>query len=341
MKAASSTSWVRPLCLATLMATTAVPASAAGGLIGMVMDYFRAKRQASEARGEEAARIMGALVKGKAIIFFPVDSSVATIWKDDLGDDSFTVGSVAAGLDGPKLSSVTRHNFIVVEPGTYFLSAQLGEKFEKTRHVQYANRASVAPGLGVVKLTNTQFPEYYTVQEWQSARWDWQNVTIGQRCSAMHPNGQCVGYWEPITQHQQVLTRQAGYYDVQKKRMTDGIGVEASFSEAQSPAKITVGIGEVVVTDGLRFEAGKGFGWDENQCLQADASTWLCSMTNFSVRRVVPSDAQGKGQTSAAVKPLLSAGMPPEMVARIQYRPLTMTSRPVNTSGATETYGPR
>ena len=90
---------------------------------------MKASRQAKESASIDGALILQAMKQGKAVIFFPrpIDQQV---WMDDLGDSSFVVG------DSTKQSRSDRSiDFIVVEPGTYYLQCTASHVQHKTQHV--------------------------------------------------------------------------------------------------------------------------------------------------------------------------------------------------------------
>jgi hypothetical protein len=294
-----------------LLAVLAWPvndAAAGQGLLG-VFDRIKAKRQAQREASIDGVRVLAALTQGKAVIFFPTSPSSLT-WMDDLGDDSFVVGS---GGDNSTASSAGL-DFIVVEPGTYFLQHVGSQDFHKTQHVQYTHRAEgPGPGVGQVMLTNTQFPEPYTVSEWQGEVGHQEQYVESELCNdyGCVPNSYAWRY---------VVDSPAGYYPVTRYRDEDGVSLRAYFEDAKSPARITVGIGEVVVTDEVWFKDKESLSWDENQCAHVDAANWQCAMTGFRFLRW-----RGDGFALKNLREtLLKNGWSEQALANIKYRPLEL-----------------
>lgn len=300
------------VALAVVVLLQAGDADARGGLPGL-FDRIKGQRQAKQASAQDGARVLSALLAGKGVIFFPTSGS-KQVWADDLGDGSFEIG----GFDGatPELSSVGAYAFMVLEPGTYYLQSDGPQNFHKTQHVGFRPVAGKpAAGLGQTLLVNTQFAEPYTASEWRDEVGHTEQVVVGQQCTWTDNNGNCQAMG-PITQPQYIVDHPAGNYPVTKYQDADGVSLWSWFDENQSPARVTVGAGEVVVTDEIFFELGKSVSYDGNQCAKNADGAWQCATSAYEFGR----DA-GDGLRWVTGN-LRKAGWPEQKLALIKYRPM-------------------
>lgn len=302
------------LAIAFALASHPGESRAGRGLLG-VFDDMKAKRQAKRDAAADGLNIVAALAHGKAVIFFP--SSVGgQVWMDDLGDDSFATG----GDSRNETNSDVLTDFIVVEPGTYYLQRLDRQDFHKTQHVQYAEHpGGPGNGIGQILVTNTQFAEPHTRDVWLDEQGENVWADTGQQQCWTDPEGQmdC----QPVYGWVYNVIRQAGYYPETYYVDEDGVSISGYFEDAQSPARITVGIGEVVFTDKLWFQDSKSFGWNEDQCARAATNQWQCAMSSFRFLR-----EKGDHMLADFQKDLVEKGWKQETARMIEYRPLEMNA---------------
>lgn len=278
---------------------------------------MKASRQAKESASIDGALILQAMKQGKAVIFFPrpIDQQV---WMDDLGDSSFVVG------DSTKQSRSDRSiDFIVVEPGTYYLQSTAKQEQHKTQHVNYPSRDTITTNsIGLVQLTNTQFREMYTKMVWHNAEYTYENQVVSETCQTINGvpvYGSCIPQYQQV----QVLSKAAGYYPEPYWVSEDGITVETHFNEFQSPASITVDVGEVVFTDELFFENKNSIGWHEDQCMKVNLTQYQCLMRGFRFSLLTQ-----QNRLADFKQKLIRNGWKLEAADLIKYRTLKLNALP-------------
>jgi hypothetical protein len=288
-----------------------------------IITPIKQDRQAKKNAHFEAARISQALIKGKSVIFFPTPSA-QQVWADDLGDEGFMVGGQETA---PKAGDFSQFSFIVVEPGTYYLEKIAPQEQHKKQHVNYAdNKAIKENPIGWVQITNTQFNERYTRPVWRNEQRGQEKRVISEICQTIN-GAEVYGSCVPNYGWVEVVTQAAGYYPEPYYIKEDGIVLDAVFNENQSPASITVDVGEVVFTDELIFWDEKSIGWDPDSCLKSSQNQWVCLMKLI---RFTPYDSKKRSEDFK--KYLVKNGWAQDLADSIIYRPLKLNAVPEKTN---------